>query len=155
MTKLDLRETGELSIAIPSLKRPALEELQKMYFRAGSIERDLSTEAPVVLRLTTVLDVNEVRIDGEEYEKRLSSSTSHPLLGYQQAQWLVAHQGDYPVLMALLGQIRIDCPGIVMLGLDGPDDRFFPSVHTLGFRWSTNRHWWKEGFSRSDRVAIG
>ncbi len=97
-----LRETGEISISIPALKRPTLKQLQEKWSWIKTIERDSSTEEPLVLKLATVLS-DKNSIDGKEYERRIALSLSR-LLGYQHLEWLIEHQDEYPDFMALLGK---------------------------------------------------
>jgi len=110
-----LRNTGELVIRIPALKRPTLAELQAKWSWIRKIERDTSPEGPVTLNLATVLrDVAEGSINGPEYERRISSSMSR-LLGYQQLAWLIEHQDEYPAFMALLGKVYTDFSALVVV----------------------------------------
>ena len=146
-----LRETGELSIEIPALPRPTLEELQAKHSWIKKIERDVSPTGPVTLTLATVFDVNANGINGKEYERRLSGNLSR-LLGYQQREWLMEHQKEHPAFMALLGKIYIDFPGIVVVA--GLGSRCVPSGHQSGGRWDAHLSWLSNGFDRAGRVAV-
>ncbi|MBI2604348.1 MAG: hypothetical protein HYW56_02280, partial [Candidatus Harrisonbacteria bacterium] len=84
-----LRNTGELTIRVPALLRPTLNELKTKYPAVGivSIERDTSPTGEVTMNLATVLRSDEMDkeqyINGEEYERRLASRLDD-LLGFQQ-----------------------------------------------------------------------
>jgi hypothetical protein len=147
-----LRETGELSIQIPALKRPTLKQLQEKWSWIESIERDNSTEESVTLNLATVLRVDEKNlINNKEYERRLSPNISR-LLGCQHFEWLVSHQDEYPVFMNLLGKIYIDFPGLVALGKDG--FRGVPYSNQNGERWGASWRWLSGNFHQNGRVAV-
>jgi hypothetical protein len=108
-----LRETGELTIEIPALRRPTLEEIQSQYPWVTSIERDTSPEEPVTFILTTVLADAEDFIGGAEYARRLAKRPA-VLLGLQHRDWFLAHQHEFSAYKELLGKISIDFPGIVL-----------------------------------------
>lgn len=152
-----LRETEELSIQIPALKRPTLKQLQEKWSWIKSIERDNSTEEPVTLNLATVLRVDEKNLinnNNKEYERRLSPNISR-LLGCQHFEWLVSHQDEYPVFMNLLGKIYIDFidfPGLVALGKDG--FRGVPYSNQNGERWGASWRWLSGNFHQNGRVAV-
>lgn len=144
------RETGELTIQIPALPRPTLKDIQKKYPWVKSIERDTSPEGPVTLQLATVLRPGENVIGGTEYERRLAPSQDVSL-GYQQWQWLLEHQDEYPVFMALLGKVYIDFPGIVVVHEGG--DRGVPYCGQYCTRWRDGWHWLNR-FFLFDRIAV-
>jgi len=147
------RETGELSIQLPALKRPTLKYLQSKYGWIKFIERDTSTEEPVTLTLATVLAVGSTAsINGREYEARIEEHLN-ALLGFQHYEWLLEHQAEYLQLMALLGKIYIDFPGIVVVHRDG--DRSIPYCPQDGSRWVGGWGWLGGGFNASGRVAFG
>ena len=109
------RETGELIIQIPALRRPTLVELCKRHqenFRR--IKYDTSPTEAITLRLATVLRSDEGYISTVECQHRIVSQP-HIFLGYQQLWWLVEHQHDTPDLKNLHGQIYIDGPGLVLV----------------------------------------
>lgn len=145
------RETGEVTIQIPALPRPTIEELQEKFSWIKSIERDTSSVEAIVLNLGTVLCPNEERIDSTEYERRIAPKLAVSL-GYQHARWLVEHQGTFPDFMALLGKIYIDFPGLVVVGVGG--DRHFPCLDRDGRRWVLHWLWVGRGLDRSGRVAL-
>lgn len=144
------RETGEFTVTIPALSRPTIEELQLEFYWIKSIERDSSPTEAVTLRLGTVLRAGENSINGQEYERRLVSVTG--LLGYQQIKWLVDHQDEHPVFKALLGEIYIDGPGLVVVGSDG--SRNFPCLSGGGGRWSLYWRWLSHGLGGGGRIAV-
>jgi hypothetical protein len=147
------RETGELSIQLPALKRPTLKELQKNNDWIKSIERDNSTEAPVTLTLATVLvPDDDGSIDGKEYEKRIALKHDS-LLGFQHRQWLLEHQDEFPEFMALLGKVYIDFPGLVVVSRGG--GRRVPCCDQGGSRWGVSWSWLGVKFSSYGRVAFG
>jgi hypothetical protein len=147
-----LRNTGELTVHIPALKRPTLAQLQAKYAWIKKIERDTSPEGPVTLNLATVLrDAAEGSINGPEYERRIASSLSR-LLGYQQLAWLVEHQDEYPAFMALLGKVYVDFSGLVVV--DGRGDRYVPYGCRLGKRWDAYWGWLGNYFHRNGRLAV-
>lgn len=143
------KETGELTIQIPALPRPTLEQLQKRYSFIKSIEADDSPTEPVTLVLGTVLRPDEKSINGMEYEYRLRSLDGK--FGYQQGEWLVLHQDEYPDFMNLLGKIYIDLPGIKALRDDGGRD--FPCLSQDGKRWCLRWDWFGTGLVSNGRVA--
>ena len=145
------RETGELSIAIPALLRPTLEELQAKYSWIKSIERDTSPTEAVRLTLATVLHPDEEPINGPEYERRLVPNLNL-VLGVQHALWLIEHQGEFPELMALLGKIYIDFSGIVVVDVGGL--RNIPYFHQDVERWRLLWFWFGGGFDRGGRLAV-
>jgi hypothetical protein len=146
------RDTNELSIQLPALKRPTFEYLQPQY-GIKSIERDDSTEEPVTLTLATVLAVGSTNaINGKEYEVRIAEHLDS-LLGFQHRQWLLEHQDEFPEFMALLGRVYIDFPGLVVVYRDG--DRHIPSCRQSGSRWDDCWDWLGGGFHSSGRVAFG
>lgn len=147
------RETGELSIQLPALKRPTLKDLQAKYDWIKSIERDTSTEAPVTLALATVLVPDDGSyIDGKEYEKRIALKHD-ALLGFQHQQWLLEHQDEFPELKALLGKVYIDFPGLVVVNRVG--GRRVPCCGRSGSRWGDVWGWLSDSFASDGRLAFG
>ncbi len=112
------RLTGEVSIRMPALSRPALDELQDRFPWIKAIEQDTSLEESVSFTLATVLRTNETRIGGEVLMLRLAS-IPRGLLGYQHLRWLLDHEAECPEFMALLGKVYIDFPGIIVLDPSG------------------------------------
>lgn len=153
VTKNFLRGTDELTIEIPALKRPSLDELQTQYLCLWikSIERDTSPETPVTLTLATVLKPTEKSIGGTKYERRLAP-IQDVLLGFQHRQWLIAHQDEYPALKALLEKVYIDFPGIVVRSGDG--NRSVPYCNRDGRRWRDSWDWLDLSFCDRGRVAV-
>jgi hypothetical protein len=105
----------------------------------------------VVLTISTVLRIDEDVIDGKEYERRIASSLSR-LLGYQHLEWLIAHQDEYSVFMALLGKVYIDFSALVVVG--GSGDRSVPYGSQGGGRWGADWGWLVSDFDQSGRVAV-
>ncbi len=146
------RDTGELTLQIPTLPRPTLAELKAKFDWIKSIERDTSPTGPVTLKLATVFRPYETKsINGAEYERRFAPKHK-VLLGYQQREWLIEHQKEFPELMALLGKIYIDFPGLVMVREDG--NRDIPYACQGDERWDPYWGWVDRGFNRFGRVAI-
>ncbi len=148
------RETGELTIQIPALARPTLEQLQEKYSwirEENGIERDTSPIEAVTLKLGTVLHPDEEKINGTEYEKRIAPKLSI-CLGYQQVLWLVEHQEEFPEFMALLGKAYIDFPGLVVVSAHG--DRRFPCLNRDGERWDLGWRWVDDDLNQDGRVAV-
>lgn len=145
------RETGEVAIHIPALPRPTLAELRARYSWIDRIERDTSPTSAVTLKLGTVLRSEEGPIDGSEYERRLATKLDITL-GYQYAEWLVKHQEAFPALMALLGKVYIDFPGLVVVGAGGC--RHFPYLDGDGGRWYLGWDWTGNDLYRVGRVAV-
>jgi hypothetical protein len=147
------RETGEVSIQFPALKRPTLEYLQSKYDWIKSIERDTSTEESVTLSLATVLAAGSTAsIGGREYELRIAEHLNS-LLGFQHREWLLEHQAECPEFMALLGKVYIDFPGIVVVCRDS--DRHIPYCNRNGSRWGGNWNWLSDDFLVNGRIAVG
>lgn len=146
-----LRDTGELTINLPALPRPTLDELQKQYSWITSIERDTSPESPVTLTLATVLKPGERYIDSTEYERRLAPKPD-VLLGFQHQQWLLTRQDEFPALKPLLGKIYIDFSGIVVRSVDG--DRYAPCCRQGCERWFGYWSWFDDEFYDDGRVAV-
>jgi hypothetical protein len=153
ITASQLRETGELAIEFPPLRRPTFTEIRKKYPWVISIERDTTNEGPVTLSLATVLQLEEraSSISGVEYENRLAS-TLDVSLGYQHLRWLLNHQYKYPDFKALLGKVYIDFPGIVVLDADG--SRRIPYCSRTDVPWRARWHWLGVGFHSGGRVAV-
>ena len=76
-----------------------------------------------------------------------------PLLGYQQAQWLVQHQDDPELaeFKALCGKFYIDFPGLIVVDADGY--RGFACLHERGGRWFLGWGGVDDGLGQSGRVA--
>jgi hypothetical protein len=147
------RETGELSIHLPALKRPTLKELQSKYDWIKSIERDTSTEEAVTLTFVTVLVPDDGdAIDGKEYEKRIALKLNS-LLGFQHMWYLIEHRDEFPELKPFLGKIYIDFSGIVVVYRVGY--RRVPFCHRHGSRWDAHWRWLGGGFGVDGRVAVG
>jgi len=147
------RETGEVSIQLPALKRPTLKELQSKYDWIKSIERDTSTEEAVTLTFATVLTPSDGNsIDGREYEKRIALKHD-ALLGFQHMAWLIEHQDEFPEFKPFLGKIYIDFPGLVVVNRDG--DRNLPYCSRDGSRWDDFWDWLGDDFNSSGRIAFG
>jgi hypothetical protein len=143
------RETGEIAIQIPALPRPTLADLKAKY-GIKKIERDTSTTESVTIVLCTVLREGENPINGTEYERRLQPKQD-VLLGFQHRQWLLEHQAEFPDLMALLGKVYIDFPGLVVVGAYG--HRLVPCANQHGDRWDDRWLWLGFVFSLLGRVA--
>jgi hypothetical protein len=147
------RETGEVSIQLPALKRPTFKEIQSKYDWVKSIERDTSTEDAVTLTFATVLVPNDgSSIDGKEYEKRIALK-HNSLLGLQLRDWLLEHQDEFPELKLFLGKIYIDFPGIVVVHRVG--DRSIPCCGRSGSRWGDSWVWLSHDFHVHGRIAFG
>ena len=144
------RLRGEVSIKLPALPRPALDELQERFSWIKAIEQDTSPEESVIFTLATVLHNNEVRIGGELLMFRLASRLES-LLGYQHFRWILDHGAEYPEFMALLGKVYIDFPGITVQ--DECGIRHFV-CYRMGSRNQLNC-WCRldAGFSENGRVA--
>lgn len=145
------RETEEVTIDIPALPRPSLEELQAKFSGVKGIKRDTSPTRTVAMRLGTVLRPNDERIDGPEYERRLAPQLDLAL-GYQQAAWLIERYGSSPWLMAQLGKVYIDFPGLVVENVHG--SRFFLCLNDDSKRWDLDWHWIGKGLLRNGLVAF-
>jgi len=117
---MTLRQTSELTLAIPALARPIIPEIQKTFEKWGrvnNIERDCSPTDSVTLVLGTVLKSGEKSITGSEYERRLKPNLNL-MLGFQHAAWLVENQGQLPAFNAL-PKVYIDFPGLIITRPDG------------------------------------
>ncbi len=143
----------DVVIQMPALKRPTLEEIRVSWSYIQRIERDDSTEEPVKLRLSTVLKSTEGSIDGATYERRLTVLRGKGgLLGFQHRQYMLKVQREYPALMALLGKVYIDFPGIIVVNQVG--DRCIPYVIRDGMQFVG--YWYGLGgdFYGIGRVAV-
>ena len=140
-----------LSISIPALPRPTLEELQKRFSWIKSIERDTSPTEAIILNLATVLRPSDDRISGKEYEARINLKLDL-ILGYQQALWLVKNQDKFPKFMRLLGKIYIDFSGLIVVNENGCRSILYLSQD--GRRWCLNSCWLDNPFTRTERVAF-
>lgn len=145
------RETGEVAIQIPALPRPTLAELQAKFSWIKEIEPDTSPECAVTLALGTLLRSNEERISGSEYQQRRVPLVSR-MFGYQHAERLIEHQYEFPGLMALLGKVYIDFPGLVVVDADGR--RYFPCLDGHGRRWYLLWRWTGRDLDRNGRLAV-
>lgn len=145
-----LRETGELAVEIPALRRPTLQQIRKRYPWIGSIERDDSPEGPVTLKLATFL-LDEERIDGSEFERRL---VLHPdvLLGLQHVDWFLKRQREYPAFMKLLRNIYVEFPGIVLV--DDTGNRSVPCCCKRGAHWIRRWELLENGLGVHGRLAV-
>ena len=149
-----LRIIEEVAIEIPALPRPTLAELRAKFSwikAEGGIDRDTSPTEAVTLRLATVLRLDEPSIGGEEYERRIAP-TLDVMLGYQHRQWLIEHQMEYPALMALLGKVYIDFPGLIVVREDG--NRFCPYLTQDGKRFDEDWDWMSYVLNRNGRIAL-
>jgi hypothetical protein len=148
------RETGELIIEMPALKRPTLAELQAERSDIKDIIRDTSPEGPVTLKLGTVLRPEETKsINGPEYQRRIAAlRNAGRVLGWQHRKWLREHQDEHPELKTLLGKIYIDFPGLEVLGGDGR--RGFPCAVGRGKRWRDGWGWMDGDFRSLGRIAV-
>jgi len=149
-----LRDTGELTIEIPALPRPTLEELQAQDAQGSngtkSIERDTSPVTPVTLTLKTFV-LPPYGIEGDGYERRLKPYQD-VLLGFQHQQWLLAHLDEYPALKEHLGKVYIDFPGIVVRSNNG--SCYVPCISRRGYMQNRNWSWFDLGFLKNGRVAV-
>lgn len=141
----------EIVIQIPALPRPTLAELQEKYSWICSIEQDDSPIEAVTLRLATMLKSTEHSINGPTYEWRLAPLRGR-VLGYQQWQWVLANQEQFPALMVLLGKIYIDFSGIIVVNSDS--DRGFPYADQDGERWGEDWDWIGGVLNEDGRLAI-
>lgn len=148
-------ETGEgVTIQIPALPRPTLEQLRKEFSwirEEEGIERDTSPIEAVTFKLGTVLRPDEERIDGAEYERRMVSKFDI-CLGYQHACWFVEHQDGFPEFMILLGKVYVDFTGLVVVDASGRRD--LPCVDQDGGRWYLGWGWARGDLLRAGRIAI-
>ena len=145
------RDTGELTLKLPALRRPTLAELQAKFSFIKSIERDTSPVEAVTFNLATVLGDGENSINGAEYERRITPKRTI-ILGYQHAAWLMDRQKEYPDLMGLLGKIYIDFSGLVVVRGSGRRD--YPYLGQNDKLWFVSWSWVDSDFSRDGRVAI-
>ncbi|MBI2888558.1 MAG: hypothetical protein HYY10_01405 [Candidatus Liptonbacteria bacterium] len=120
-----LRDTDELTIQIPGLPRPTLEELREKFPGIkveGGIERDGSLIKAGMFKLGTVLLPDEMEeqrtISGRAFESRIVAKRD-ALYGYQHGVWIVEHQDEFPALKLLLGKVYILLPGLVVVGGGG------------------------------------
>lgn len=147
------RHTGELSIQIPALQRPTIEQINEAFpeMRFEQIERDTAPTKALTLALATVLPISETRaISGTEYEQRIAPRRN-VILGYQQAVWLVEHQDEFPEFMALLGKIYINFSGLVVKRAD--DRHYIPCLNRFGKRWYIYWNWLDYDFDSEGRIA--
>lgn len=147
-------EMEEVTVRVPALPRPTLEQLREEFSwirEENGIERDTSPTEAVTLKLGTVLRPDEERVNGSEYEQRITPKLDI-CLGYQHACWLVEHQDEFPELMAFLGKVYIDFPGLVVVDADG--DRDFPFLDEVGERWYLGWFWVEDALDRDGRIAF-
>src|SRR3990167_9036913 len=141
-----------MTLLIPQLKKPTLKELKKTYPWIKSIESDTSPTQQVSLEILNLVRGGEKHIPCEEYTKRREGL---PLLGYQQATWLVQHQDDPELakFKALCWKFYfyIDFPALIVVSAGGY--RRFAYLYELGGRWCL--HWYRvdQGLYRFGRVA--
>lgn len=119
-----IRDTGEITLEIPALPRPTLEELKVIdrpeitYFPKhppviNMIASDTSPVEAVTFKLGSALAPGEEFIDDEDVDFRIGPNRDK-LLGFQHAIWLVQHQDELPGLMALASKpINFKFPGIM------------------------------------------
>lgn len=135
---------------IPALKKPTLKQLQKKYDWIQSIEKDDSTEKAVTLELQQPVKIGWV--SGAEYEKLAKDAN----LGFQHMEWLIAHQDEFPELIALAESDNfwyITFPALVVVGRGGRRD--VPYCSRLGSRWGDYWIWLDHKFDSSGRIACG
>ena len=151
------RETGEVRINIPAFPHPTLTELQEKFSWVTSIESDTSPTEAVTLTLGTLLCPDEERITAEEYWYRRVSLSG--ILGYQQLQWLVDHQNEYPGLKGSLKRILfIHGSSLVVVAGKDPEHLFrhFPELERDKKKnsWYMGWHFLGDGLSKRGRIAI-
>jgi hypothetical protein len=145
-----LRETPELAVEIPALRRPTLQQIQKGYPWMASIERDNSSEGSVKLRLTAFMHAAP-RIDGPELERCIALETLS-LLGYQHREWLLKRQRRNPALLAMFGVASVKFPGIVIV--DDLGRRIIPCCRNRGGQWIRRWEPLDEGLELDGRLAV-
>jgi hypothetical protein len=151
------RETNDLTIEIPALPRPTLDELRARgrFHRIESLY-DISPTDKVTLVLGTVFNVDEKStINSKEFRFRIAAM-SNINLGLQQATWLVENQDKFPELMALVEKVYIvDFLGL-RVGTDSSDQRIFPLLrHADEYkRWELHWRWLDEPYSWGRRIAV-
>ncbi|MCP6720146.1 MAG: hypothetical protein KJI72_02340 [Patescibacteria group bacterium] len=148
----------ELTLQIPGLRRPTLENVRMDRSSIKRIERDSSPTGEVTFRLGTILRDDEDYINPFEYECRIAPKLDF-LLGYQHAAWLVEHQNEFPELVALRGSISILFPGIVVVDSNHDYGRLGLSLPQMGGYWKCRWYLLENGYNnaylfRSDRIAI-
>jgi len=141
---------NQRAIQIPALPRPTLEQFQAKSSWIKEIECDNSPTGPVTLKLINVLQDGEEQLSGQEFEQRLKDLTGQ--LGYQQFEWLVANQDKYPEFMALLGQIYLEGPAIIVVDQHGI--RHVACLDRGGKRWCLEWRWLSNDFVRRGQVAV-
>lgn len=143
------RTLEDLQIRIPALKQPTLGDLRQQFDWIKKIESDASPTDALTLQLGTVLLSDENSIVGTEYERRCGLRQGW--LGFQQAIWLVNNQDKFPALMAFLGKVYINFPGLVVVDASG--ERIFPCLIMIGERWYLDWSWTGYDLNRDGRVA--
>lgn len=146
----DFHITESLSIPIPALPRPTLQEVKSKFSWAKLIGRDNSPTDKIFLNLATILRPGEYSLDGEEYEGRVRHLCQIP--GYQHAVWLVENQDDFPKFMNLPGGIVIDFPSIVIV--DEDNGRNIPYLIKTNNRWVLNLIFFTTSVKRDGRLAV-
>lgn len=148
---------GKVHVAIPALPQMTREEIQKVFpwkiREEKGIERDCAPTSAVTMILDTVMTDEDTGdyIAGSVYEQRLAAKLDI-VLGLQQAIWLVEHQDEFPDLMALVGRIYIDCPGLVVVC--GSGGRCIPYLGKQDGRFVLDWHWVDDSFDRYGRIAV-
>src|SRR3990167_7564614 len=141
-----------MTLLIPQLKKPTLKELKKTYPWIKSIESDTSPTQQVSLEILNLVRGGEKHIPCEEYTKRREGL---PLLGYQQAAWLVQHQDDdgpeFEAFRDLRWTVYIDFPATVVVSADG--DRGFAYLDEHGVRWYLDWRGVGDDLRQDGRVA--
>lgn len=113
------RWVDKFTLKIPALPRPTLPELQARFPWIES-KQDTSPKEALTLRFASVLLLNEEKIGGAKYERRLGPKLKLNLcLGYQHAIWLEEHYGKSLSFVALLKKFYVDFPGLVVAGESG------------------------------------
>jgi hypothetical protein len=148
---IPFRDTQELSIVFPALRRPTLAEIVGYDRSITAIERDTSPVAPVTLKLANLLATGENYIDGGQYADRLAR-TQKVLLGYQHRQWLLKLQREHQDFMSLLGKVYVDFPGIVIVR--NGRERCVPACIDSSDGWRADWDDLDSGFGEGGRIAI-
>lgn len=148
------RETGELSIQLPALQPPTLEELSKEagYCLFNGIERSTSPTRPVTLKLGTILRADEEPVDESECDMRLVGKEGLEL-GYQHGAWIEKHQDAFPQLMAVPdGAFHIRFRGFVPVYSSRRESAILSKIHG---RWYLSMFTAEAPLERNGRIALG